>query len=78
MRGGQNSAPPGQKAPRRLAADPNADLIWVSMYTSDRIARINTKTNEVKEYPMPTAFSSPYAAAVDKNGAVWILSLIHI
>ena len=68
VRGGQNSAPPGQKAPRRLAADPNADLIWVAMYTSDRLARINTKTNEVKEYPLPTPYSSPYATAVDKNG----------
>jgi streptogramin lyase len=77
VRGGQNSAPPGQKAPRRLAADPNADLIWVSMYTSDRLARINTKTNEVKEYPLPTPYSAPYAAAVDKNGNVWINTMNH-
>jgi streptogramin lyase len=77
VRGGQNSAPPGQKAPRRLAADPNADLIWVSMYTSDRLARVNTRTNEVKEYPLPTPFASPYAAAVDKNGNVWINTMNH-
>ena len=77
VRGGQNSAPPGQKAPRRLAADPNGDLIWVAMYTSDRLARVNTKTNEVKEYPLPTPFSSPYATAVDKNGNVWINTMNH-
>ncbi len=77
VRAGQNSAPTGHKAPRRLAADPNADLVWVALYTSDRLARINTKTNEVKEYPLPTAYSSPYATAVDKNGMVWINTMNH-
>jgi streptogramin lyase len=77
VRASQNSAPPGHKAPRRLAADPNADLIWVALYTSDRLARINTKTNEVKEYPLPTPYSSPYATAVDKNGVVWINTMNH-
>jgi streptogramin lyase len=47
------------------------------MYTSDRIARINTRTNEVKEYPLPTPFAAPYAAAVDKNGVVWINTMNH-
>ena len=77
VRAGQNSAPTGHKAPRRLAADPNADLLWVALYTSDRLARINTKTNEVKEYPLPTQFSAPYATAVDKNGVVWINTMNH-
>jgi streptogramin lyase len=77
IRGGQNSAPPGQKAPRRLAADPNADVVWVALYTADRLARIDTKTNQVKEYPMPTPYSSPYATGVDKNGVVWINTMNH-
>jgi virginiamycin B lyase len=77
VRASQNSAPPGHKAPRRLAADPNADVVWVALYTSDRIARIDTKTNQVKEYPLPTRYASPYALAVDKNGAVWINAMNH-
>ncbi|OFW04235.1 MAG: hypothetical protein A3I61_09635 [Acidobacteria bacterium RIFCSPLOWO2_02_FULL_68_18] len=77
VRASQNSAPPGHKAPRRLAADPNRDLVWVALYTSDRIARIDTKTNQVREYAMPTPYASPYALAVDKNGVVWINTMNH-
>jgi streptogramin lyase len=77
VRAGQNSAPPGHKAPRRLAADPNRDVVWVALYTSDRIARVDTKTLQVKEYVMPTQYASPYALAVDKNGVVWINTMNH-
>ena len=77
VRASQNSAPPGHKAPRRLAADPNGDVIWVALYTADRLVRVDTKTNEVKEYPLPTPYSSPYATAVDKNGIVWINTMNH-
>ena len=77
MRASQNSAPPGHKAPRRLAADPNGDVIWVALYTADRLARVDTRTNRVKEYPLPTPYSSPYATAVDKNGIVWINTMNH-
>lgn len=77
VRASQNSAPPGHKAPRRVAADPNADVVWVALYTADRIARIDTKTHQVKEYELPTRYASPYALAVDKNGAVWINTMNH-
>ena len=77
VRASQNSAPPQHKAPRRNAADPNADVVWTALYTSDRIARIDTKTNQAKEYPLPTQYSSPYAVAVDRNGVVWINTMNH-
>ena len=77
VRASQNAAPPGQKAPRRTAADPNADVVWTALYTADRIARIDTKTNEVTEYQLPTQYSAPYALAVDKNGVVWINTMNH-
>ena len=77
VRAGQNSAPPHHNAPRRNAADPNADVVWTSLYTADRLARIDTKTNELTEYPLPTPYASPYAAAVDKNGNVWITTMNH-
>ena len=75
LRGSQNGAVVGQRAPRRLAADPNADRVWVALYTGDRLARIDTKTLQVKEYPLPTPYSSPYATAVDKRGVVWITTM---
>jgi virginiamycin B lyase len=72
FRANQNIAPPQQKAPRRTAADPNGDYVWTAEYTGDRLLRINIKTNETKEYPLPHAYSQPYATAVDKNGNVWM------
>lgn len=77
LRASQNSAPPQHKAPRRNAADPNADVVWTALYTADRIARIDTRTNQVKEYQLPTRYSAPYALAVDGNGAVWINTMNH-
>ena len=47
------------------------------MYTSDRLARVDTRTNEIKEYPLPTPYGSPYATAVDKTGIVWINTMNH-
>ena len=72
FRANQNIAPPQQKAPRRTAADPNGDYVWTAEYTGDRLLRIDIKTNQTKEYPLPHAYSQPYATAVDKNGVVWI------
>lgn len=72
LRANQNIAPPQQKAPRRLAADPNGDFVWVSEYTGDRLLRIDINTKQIKEYPLPHPFSQPYAVAVDKNHMVWI------
>jgi virginiamycin B lyase len=77
LRGSQNGAVVGQKAPRRLAADPNADVVWVALYTADALARIDTRTLVVKEYPLPTPYTSPYATAVDRNGNVWITTMNH-
>ena len=77
VRGSQNSAPPGQKAPRRLAGDPTADMVWIGMYTSDRIARVDTKTNQIREWALPTQYGAPYATAVDKNGVVWSTMMNH-
>ncbi len=77
VRGSQNAAPPGQKAPRRLSADPNNDIVWIGLYTSDRIARVDTRTNQIREWPLPTQYGAPYATATDKNGVVWSTMMNH-
>jgi streptogramin lyase len=70
-----SAAPLSQKGPRRLAADPNGDHVWVAEYWSDRLAKINIKTKQIKEYRFPHLYTHPYAAAVDKNHMVWICFL---
>lgn len=72
LRASQNSAPPQHQAPRRISADPNNDYVWVSLYTGNRIARIDINTRQKKEWELPHDFSQPYANTTDKNGNVWI------
>jgi len=74
IRASGNQAPPGQKAPRRNMAAPNDDVVWAALYTSDRLARIDTKTLRVREYPM-TPYTMPYSTAVDRNGVVYISTI---
>lgn len=77
IRASQNFAPPHHRAPRRNAADPNADVLWTALYTADQLARIDTQTNEVTAYDLPTQYASPYATAVDGEGNVWINTMNH-
>lgn len=72
LKSGANAGTPLLKAPRRLAADPNGDYMWVAEYTVDQLARIDIHTKEVKEYPLPHRFTQPYGTVVDKNHMVWI------
>jgi streptogramin lyase len=71
----QNSANPLQNCPRRLDADPNADVVWVALFCQDKIASIDTKTREVTEIALPYKYSRPYGVAVDHDHNVWIYML---
>ena len=77
IRANQNFAPPHHRAPRRNAADPNADVLWTALYTADQLARIDTHTNEITAYDLPTQYASPYATAVDGEGNVWVNTMNH-
>ena len=61
-----------QICPRRMGADPNADTVWVGLYCSDKIARIDTVTHKVEQIPMPQKYSRPYGMMVDREHNVWI------
>ena len=61
-----------QVCPRRMGADPNADVVWVGLYCSDKIARIDTQTHQVTQIPMPYKYSRPYGMMVDRDHNVWI------
>src|SRR6516162_7421718 len=68
----QNSATPLHNCPRRIGADPNADVVWVGLYCSDKIAKIDTHTHQVTQYALPHKYSYPYGVVVDNMHNVWI------
>ena len=67
--GGINSVP-GAQAPRRLAADPGGDTVWVPLYLGMKLASINTRTLELQYYPLPI-LGTPYYLVVDDEHNVW-------
>ena len=70
-----NAAPLYFKGPRRLGGDPKGDSVWVAEFWAGRLARINVRTKQVKEYPLPSKYAHPYDVQVDKNQMVWINQL---
>jgi len=72
MESRQNSATPLHNCPRRIGADPNADVVWVALYCADKIARIDIHTHQVTQYAVPHKYSHPYGLAVDNDHNVWI------
>jgi virginiamycin B lyase len=47
------------------------DRILVTEYRGNKIAVFDTKTEQFTEYPLPTQYSGPYRAMIDKNGEIW-------
>jgi virginiamycin B lyase len=54
---------------RRMNID-DQDRIWVTEYRGNKVAMFDTKTLQVKEWPVPP-YTYPYRATVDKNGEIW-------
>lgn len=69
---GSNNGTPLLKGPRRLAADPSADLLWAAEYFGNSLLKVETRTRKVTEFPLPHRYSQPYSVAVDKNHDVWL------
>ncbi len=67
-----NAAPLYFKGPRRLGGDPKGDSVWVAEFWAGKLARINIRTREIKEYSLPSKYSHPYDVQVDKNQMVWL------
>ena len=47
------------------------DRILVTEYRGNKVAMFDTKTEQFTEYPLPTPYSGPYRAQIDKNGEIW-------
>ncbi len=69
---GADDANPLQVCPRRMGADPNADVVWIGLFCADKLAKIDTLTHKITEYPLPYKYSRPYGAQVDPQHNVWI------
>ena len=61
---------PGGQAPRRLAADPAGDTVWVANWWGSNLAKIDIHTLEATYYHLPIG-AHPYATVVDRNHMVW-------
>jgi len=62
---------PWAQGPRRMNTDKNADVLWTGNSWGSSLARIDTKTNEVKIVPLPDASNQPYHIHVDSKHNVW-------
>ena len=69
---GPNSATPLHNCPRRIGADPNGDVVWVALFCSDKIAKMDIRTHQVMQYVMPQKYSRPYGVVIDNEHNVWI------
>src|SRR5262245_41914547 len=58
----------GQRSRDPIEA-PDGSIWWVGQW-SDLIGRIDPKTGEIKEYPLPSK-SKPHTVTVDKAGGIW-------
>lgn len=66
--------PTRNASPRRGKMDAQ-DRFWFAEYTGDRIGMFDTKTEQMKEWPVPLKYTTPYAASVpDRNGYVFASS----
>jgi len=62
----------GKQSPRRPFADLNGTAVWVPNFYGNTLLRIDTKTKELKYYPVPYPAMNPYEAAVDSKHRVWV------
>jgi len=62
---------PWAQGPRRMGTDKAGDTLWVGDSWGSSLARIDTKTNEVKMIPFPDASMQPYHIHVDSKHNVW-------
>ncbi|HEU5276889.1 MAG TPA: carboxypeptidase regulatory-like domain-containing protein [Xanthobacteraceae bacterium] len=60
---------------RRMQID-DQDRILLTEYRGNAVAVFDTRAEKfVNEYKLPTQYSGPYRAAIDKNGEVWVAGM---
>ena len=51
------------------------DRLWVGEFRGHKIGMLDTKTGITKEWAVPTPYSAPYDAILDKLGYAWTGSM---
>jgi virginiamycin B lyase len=62
---------PWAQGPRRMNTDKAADVLWTGNSWGSSLARIDTKTNDVKIVDFPSSANQPYHIHVDSKHNVW-------
>jgi virginiamycin B lyase len=65
--------PPTKGKPQRLLEDPDG-IIWFTERQGNKIGRLDPKTEQFKEFPLPGPEASPYAIGRDAKGMIWYSS----
>jgi streptogramin lyase len=62
--------PTRDSGPRRGHTD-DQDRVWFAEFRGNNIGMFDTRTETFKEYPVPTPWTNPYDAILDKAGYAW-------
>jgi virginiamycin B lyase len=65
--------PPTKGKPQRLLEDSDG-IIWFTERQGNKIGRLDPKTEQFKEFPLPGPEASPYAIGMDSKGMIWYSS----
>jgi streptogramin lyase len=63
------AVPTPASRPRRGHMDADGRITFAE-FAADRVGVMDTKTEQIREWPLPANFS-PYDAVMDRNGEVW-------
>jgi virginiamycin B lyase len=63
------AVPTAASRPRRGHMDAEGRITFAE-FAADRVGVMDTKTEQIREYPLPENFA-PYDAVMDRNGEVW-------
>ena len=63
------AVPTAASRPRRGHMDADGRITFAE-FAADRVGVMDTKTEQIREYPLPENFA-PYDAVMDRNGEVW-------
>ena len=47
------------------------DRFWFAEFNANAVGMLDPKTGTISEWQVPTPWSAPYDAILDKNGEVW-------
>ena len=64
------ATPTPNSGPRRGHMDPQ-DRLWFAEFRGNKVGMFDTKTERFQEWTVPTEWTNPYDAILDKDGNAW-------